>query len=114
MSWFRKAPAPEPEPEMTAADHLLAADIALKIARENYANACLVVSRWNAKHPEYSLIDGKIVRLITPNDPEWRAIKTRESQTHHAMRVAMEKRAQVIERYAPKESRHIAGELVQR
>jgi hypothetical protein len=33
MSWFRKSPAPEPEPEMTPADDLAAAHAAMKQAQ---------------------------------------------------------------------------------
>ena len=88
------------------------ADADLKIACERYADACRAVAGWNARHPEYACIDGKIVRQFFPNDPEWLAIKSRESRTHNAMRRAMEKRAQLIEQYAPKETRWIGGKMV--
>jgi hypothetical protein len=113
MRFFFKSKVPLPaEPELTAADYLSMADADLKIACERYADACRAVAGWNARHPEYAWIDGKIVRQFFPNDPEWRAIKSRESRTHDAMRRAMEKRAQLIEQYGKPETRWIAGRMV--
>jgi hypothetical protein len=111
--WLRRmmkmeTPAPA-EPEMSAADYLLEADIALKIARENYANACTQVARWNALHPPYALVDGKILRQFMPHNPEFLAMKANESRTHHGMCRAIERRAELLEQYAPKESRYIGG-----
>jgi hypothetical protein len=110
MRWFQKASPPAPEPELTGADYLATADADLKLARELYADACRAVAGWNARHPEYSMVDGKILRQFFPNHPEWRSLKSRESQTHKAMCEAMEHRAALIEQYRP-ESKHIAGVL---
>jgi hypothetical protein len=112
MRFFKPKVPPAAEPELTGADYLSMADADLKIACERYADACRAVAGWNARHPEYAWIDGQIVRQFFPNHPEWLAIKTRESQAYDAMRKAMERRAQLIERYGRKESRYVAGQRV--
>jgi hypothetical protein len=99
------------EPEMTPAQYLLEADIALKIARENYANACLQVSQFKVRHPDYVQVGNAIVRQFFPENPEWKAATRRESQAHDAMCKAIERRAALIEQYGPRETRHIAGVL---
>jgi hypothetical protein len=100
------------EPELTVEDYLSMADADLKIACERYSDACRAVASWNARHPEYAWIDGKIVRQFIPNDPEWLAIKTRESQTHDVMRKAMERRAELVSQYGKPETRWIGGKMV--
>lgn len=84
------------------------ADADLKIARELYADACRAVAGWNARHPEYSMVDGEILRQFFPDNREWRFLKSRESQTHEAMRKAMEHRARLIERFRP-ETQFVGG-----
>lgn len=99
---------------MTGEDYLHQADLDLRIAREEYADACRCVAGWNARHPEYSqLPSGQILRQFFPDHPEWRALKSRENRSHHAMCQALERRARVIEQYKLKpEAKHVAGVLV--
>ena len=110
MRFFSKPKVPAAsEPEMTAADYLAQADTVLRIACQEYADACLQVSQFRVRHPDYVQVGNAIVRQFFPENLEWRAATRRESQTHEAMRKAMERRAELMDLYGPKESRYVAG-----
>lgn len=61
---------PSAAPEMSAADYLVDADADLRAARDQYAAACRAVAGWNVRHPEYSVVDGKILRQFFPDNVE--------------------------------------------
>jgi hypothetical protein len=109
--WFHKESPPPVEPELSAEDYLAQADIALRIARQEYADACLQVSQFKVRHPEYVQVGNAIVRQFFPDNHEWRAATRRESQAHEAMRAAMERRADLLKLYKPEMAR-VAGQLV--
>lgn len=90
-----EAPAPTPE------DTLVQADVALREARAEYADACRCVAAWRVKHPEVVRIGDNIFRQLLPQNPEFLELTRRESQTHAAMCEAMEERARAIEQYKP-------------
>jgi hypothetical protein len=101
MRWFHKASPPVAEPQPTPDDYLAEADIALKVARQEYADACLQVSQFKVRHPEYVQVGNAIVRQFFPDNHEWRSATRRESRAHEAMRAAMERRVDLLKLYRP-------------
>jgi hypothetical protein len=86
MNWFHRLSPPPAQPELSGTDYLAMADADLKLARSLYADACRAVAGWYARHPEYSQVGENIFRQFFPDNPEWRSLKSRESQTHHRQR----------------------------
>jgi hypothetical protein len=109
LEFLKRRPQQPAEQELTPEDYLAQADTALRVARQEYADACRLVSQFRIRHPEYVQVGNAIIRQFFPENSEWKAATRRESQAHHRMCQALEKRAELRNLYGPKESRYIAG-----
>jgi hypothetical protein len=112
MKWFSE-PAPVVEIESTTPAHLLADALRdLRLAEREFAEAHLLVNRFYQRNRDYlpvTEVAGKVVLRITPPNAELAALLSRENRSIQQRNRAMQRRAELLDLYGPKESRFIGG-----
>ncbi|HXN26074.1 MAG TPA: hypothetical protein VN902_03070 [Candidatus Acidoferrales bacterium] len=112
FEFLRKRASKPPEAEVTPEDYLLQADSELREAEREFSAAHLLVNQFYIRNRDYlpvTEVAGKVVLTIRPPNAELAALLSRENRSIGRRNRAMQRRAELIEHYGPKESRHIAG-----
>jgi hypothetical protein len=111
LLFFRKQSPAAVEPQITPEDFLNEADANLRAAEVEFAAAHLAVNQFYATHREYlpvTSVAGKVVLTIRPPNAEMAALLSRENHAIEARNRAMQRRAELIQRFKP-ESKFVAG-----
>lgn len=112
FEFLRTRASKPPEAEVIPEDYLLQADFELHEAEREFTAAHLLVNQFYVGHRDYlplTEVAGKVVLTIRPPNAELAALLSRENRSIERRNRAMQRRAELIDLYGPKESRHVAG-----
>jgi hypothetical protein len=112
FEFLQRKPQQPAEPELTPEDFLLQADFELHEAEREFSAAHSLVNQFFVRHRDclpLTEVAGKVVLTIKLPNAELAALQSRENRSIERRNRAMQRRADLLELYGPKETKFIAG-----